>query len=578
MIKDKKGFAFTIGAALFFIILIGGAVAIAAFLFSGTLRYTIIGIAVLVGFVYVVGQAMSSEFTTPKVVVLLVFLIVGVGFIFYAQVAQEQLGFTPRYCRDYEFTCCGETLDASDSKISISDENAWQCPNFATRCTIESIDSHVTIYIGSRNCKLDKGFLGERFKCDDETSSSRRELMPGEYIWTMNSLSKTANVHGTLNNVKTFEKRLGFCGKSGTVGQGISCGIKVSGADGCHYNPAGSYIFSETGNKIHVPEFYTVPLHDCILSWQGQRTICGNLEETCDRDSDCTGYEFGNQECTGRTLQTYGCVKFGKWDAPVERDRLAGIDSDFGQTDTSTIGGQRCDIVDADPVQCCHGGDCGPGLFCDIGDTWTCVEEQECRQDSDCGVETTCDWTTKEIVEPECRSGSCEEDRTKVDCCNDGNCPSGLFCDTNHKCKQSIIPKDECPHTCCIDEEKYYDRLCEAGFCIDNICQTEAECTKDSDCEEGEECKESVCKEIKEKDELVCTWYETEGVVSESLYKWYNYLGIGKPTIITTPICKTPGWVYASIAGIVVIILGGLIIVTIRPKKTKRKKKNVKKI
>ena len=44
------------------------------------------------------------------------------------------------------------------------------------------------------------------------------------------------------------------------------------------------------------------------MTWNaGSRHICGNLEEQCSSDSDCSGHTYGNKECYQRTLQSYGC-------------------------------------------------------------------------------------------------------------------------------------------------------------------------------------------------------------------------------------------------------------------------------
>ncbi len=55
-------------------------------------------------------------------------------------------------------------------------------------------------------------------------------------------------------------------------------------------------------------------------------------------------------------------------------------------------------------------------------------------------------------------------------------------------------------------------------------------------------------------------WYQVQGVQVTSVKSWYNYIGLGSPTIVQTPVCQTAGWVYfAEFLIFAGVIAGGLI-------------------
>lgn len=71
----------------------------------------------------------------------------------------------------------------------------------------------------------------------------------------------------------------------------------------------------------------------------------------------------------------------------------------------------------------------------------------------------------------------------------------------------------------------------------------------------------------------VCTSFQTLVNVQDVNRVWYNYLGVGTPTITTTPICKTSGWVYSVVIAGVIIVLGIVLIVIWKPNKKKKIKR-----
>lgn len=86
--QDKKGVFPFIALGIFIAIIIGAL----AFLFSDSMRYILIGIALFVGFFFVLGQAMTSKITKPKLAILGIILVVAIGFVIFGNVQQSFLG------------------------------------------------------------------------------------------------------------------------------------------------------------------------------------------------------------------------------------------------------------------------------------------------------------------------------------------------------------------------------------------------------------------------------------------------------------------------------------------------------
>lgn len=547
------------GLALMFMIFIVAIISILfiAFLISSKWKWILIGIGLFMGALYVIAKTKAPK---VKIALTLILIILGALFIFGAGVLQTQLtGFTPVFCNDYEFTCCSEVVDYTQNfQITVSE--ALMCPSTATKCTVTFTSWETGIggleeaYIGSGNCQY-KTIGG--WTCNNlKKVTSSTEMQPNEYIFTKSGQTK-ANIQN-----KVYKEQLYFTGKSAST-----IGVQVSGADGCKFNPEGDTIYSETGSKQTVTGSYTVPARECILSYQrNNRWICGYLEEQCDSDDDCGGHTYGNQECMGRTLQTYGCVEFGS--TVSERDRLpfeSGWGSNNPQTSSNTFG-KRCEITSAQQVQCCGDTDCGSSMFCDTSD-FTCKTEVECTKDSDCGVSVICDWTTKELKTPKCSGGKCDYDTESVECCLDTNCPAGYYCTADKECAESVVEKKECPSECCIGLELYFDRPCPAGsFCIDGSCTSQG-CTKDEDCPKGQVCKNGDCID---KEELECEWWQESYTTTKKDYGFLYWRAIiGTPKEYEESGCKLASWWYLIVGGGVILILGIILILIFKQKRRK---------
>lgn len=385
--------------------------------------------------------------------------------------------FTPIFCNDYEFTCCNEHKQSTGDYSLLTDDSNWQCPLNMERCSISTggYSGSYTLYKGKINCISRKILFNTYFSCDDKNalgSASNFNLYPGEYVWSE---------YGTNIQIRyeNYIRRLDFTGPSAST-----TGIKVLGSDKCTFTPNTGTIYNADTLIKQSAVSYIVPLSDCVLAYQsGNRHICGYKEETCASDSDCSGHTYGNKECIGRTLQTYGCISYGTA-TPLEKDRLPIGSNSVGWGETSSIPqsgqatfGKRCEIKEAKQVQCCGDTDCGSNYFCDKTD-FVCKPKVQCTQDSDCGVSIQCDFANKLLKKPSCVLGSCTYQSSSVECCSDNQCPgTNSFCSIDYKCRQGSITRRECPFDCCDSEELYFDKACPSAkpYCQEHTCKAEQE-------------------------------------------------------------------------------------------------------
>jgi len=541
---------------------------------STKFRFTILGAGIIfVTLITIVPAAMSGEFTRAKAITIAIFFFVGVFIIILAQlglfgnVTVGSSSFTPVYCNGYEFTCCNEVVDYTQS-FTISNKDALVCPATSTKCDASGTLNGILgitpkAKIGTGNCVY--SWLSG-WKCDSSKEVGMPATMsPTEYIWA------GTNTNPSLLQFKIYKQQLSFCGISGcTVGDPIS-------SSNCVLTKTQGTIYTQSGQNLN-SQSYTVPAGQCVLSWTGARTVCGNLEEQCSADTDCTGHTYGNKECSARTLQTYGCKQLGlPSGVSLTGGQLLGGDSLISSPKDYSGVKARCDITSATPVQCCGDTDCGSNMVCDTS-SFTCKApaEVKCRQNSDCGVSSVCDYSTTTLKTPKCNSpgttsSSCGYDESQVECCSDTNCASGSTCTIDHKCQVKEIVKLPCNTECCIGLTQYIDKPCaDNKFCINNACTTD-KCTSNTDCAIGQVCDSGNCID---KEELKCNpTFQTLVNAQEVHYRWYNYLGLGSPAKTDISYCATTGWVIATIWGIVlvIIVIATTLIIIFTGKSKKRK-------
>lgn len=566
----------TVIALLVFAVLI----ALGFGLFVSINKFYLMGGAVLVlGFIYAIAPAMTGKgsLDNKKIgLIMFIFLVGGLMFILpnTGLLPQATLGFTPIYCQDYEFTCCVEdmtTLNIGD----LTNDEAYNCPGDSNYCRLVNFIGGDGTYQpnsatkGITNCGSDYnigycGLIGNCFNCDGQvTTNIGDNLLPGENVYRFDGLRNLI--------IERSEDKLVFCGSSG-----CTQGTQVLGANGCTFNPTATY--DSSGNLVKYEKSdtsYTVPsgATGCILSWQrGNRHICGNVEEQCNTNSDCIGHTYGNVECTARTKQTYGCVNLGLPSGIIQQgSEYLFYNTPSNSRSNTDVTKSRCEIISAETVQCCGDTDCGSNAFCNTA-TFTCEDEISCSQDVDCGVSQQCNIIEKELQKPSCSLGTCDFKKVQdVECCSESDCAENQMCDIDYKCKEKGDIKKNCPHECCIGMDDYLDKPCGDGlFCIDNKCN-ENGCEDNDDCTDDQICDNGDCID---KEELECSWYQEKYLRNDEFKSWYNYIGIGKPTIVETPDCRTAGWVWILMIFSILAIMVFLFIFLLRnPKKGRKKKK-----
>lgn len=388
--------------------------------------------------------------------------------------------FTPIYCNDYSFTCCVDVKTSVSANLGMT--TAYQCPANANYCLLKSASGYDYIYKGSVGCASGyhptRNLVGNSFMCDNEKSSYvGDQILGSEYFYGFPTYSNSI-----IFNLENHLNRLDFCGRAG-----CTQGVPVQGADGCTFNP--SAVYDSSGKLIKIDKSgtsYSARQGECILGWlSGDRHICGNLEEQCTSNSDCSGHTYGNKECNARNLQTYGCKQLNPTlpgGVKTENGQLVFYNTETSSGNFGTIVESRCEIISSQTVQCCGDTDCGSNAFCDRT-TFTCKETAQCSQDSDCGVSEQCDYNLKQLKKPVCSLGKCSYQVLRsVDCCSDQDCADGYICSNEKTCVQSTIPKVNCPSQCCVGDTRYFDKPCppDKPYCNNGVCsatQSESKCS-----------------------------------------------------------------------------------------------------
>ena len=145
MIKDKKGIvpALIMPIVLGIVILI----AVAAFIFSGTMRYVIIGVGIILGtFVFALPAVLSSEVTRAKVAIVVILLAVGALFIFLPSVMQES--YTGTFVKPLwgRMECAAEDIY---SKTSYTVTKTWSNSANKIKCGTNELTEKCEYYLSA---------------------------------------------------------------------------------------------------------------------------------------------------------------------------------------------------------------------------------------------------------------------------------------------------------------------------------------------------------------------------------------------------------------------------------------------
>jgi hypothetical protein len=377
---------------------------------------------------------------------------------------------------DYHYLCCVE--DASScTNINVQAFSAgdmwYQCPTFATKCTVIA-QSVAVCNQGFNKC----GLLSNSFS---RTVNQGADVYPGEWV-----------LGAAGSSLRTCETGLGDNGISATAPASASV-YPVPGSDHCQFN-IDSSIYGTNGQIVAKDTSkafsYTVPFGRCYA--YPFRTYDITIT-TCSADSDCLATAMYRGTYNGATvgynvegtqLTIYGCRQ---GTTIVSKDVLGYGQSGASNLSTQQVNTGTCDVIKSFSVQCQPNTNmCGTDAVCqDQGNlNFQCIatNKAECQYDWNCGSSVITDIPNKQFKTPVCQAGKCSYTTQKFECVDNLNCPDGYYCNIDHTCKQSTMPKVTCPNQCCKDDARYFDRACGADkpFCCSGsgTCAiSEAACT-----------------------------------------------------------------------------------------------------
>jgi hypothetical protein len=415
MIKDKKGLlpALIIPIVLGIVILI----VLAAFLFSGTLRYIIIGVGILLGtFVYAIPAVLGSEVTRGKIAIVVILLAVGVLFMIVPGVMQESYSGSfvkPLWGR---MECDAENVYSATSYEITKDKN-----NVANKikCGTDELTEKCQYYLSSSGSQwlstnqvwvnrwiCDKnGVCGlkQRDKYTRKTTDQLiGEVVSGGYMQIeVESEVLGINTYATINKqfqrFKLFEY---YGGSAKRVINSAGCGIPYS-----------------AGNNVL----------DGDDSSEGGSCTTGNLEkdEWCNFVSDWVygpAYNvfvhdnYGEVYCTG--AQLYEIVELETANGEIKK-----IDPSYSsqKEDGDRIRGLGKFLAN---VECCPSQpNCNDDFEWEQGDT-DCFSDAQCANGGNYYY-----YAPKQVIREACNSEKCVlQAPITVACGRDSDCGNGQVC------------------------------------------------------------------------------------------------------------------------------------------------------
>jgi hypothetical protein len=518
LINNKKGIL--PAAAVGILILFAGVIATIAFFASGTLRYTLIGIAILVGFVWVLGQAITSEVTRPKVIILSVMLLVGVGFIFGAGVLNQDFDGN-RYVEIpvFGYIECKQIGQANVPEFEISENGQW-----VTDGMPENTNAWSLKVVTPQEFTLTNRFV-EYYVCNDK-SQRNSDACP---------IHDTRQVerNGDVLNIGTVSSTQHVWVQFQSLREPFTRGVEGARITGTH-NPFSLFrVDSIRGNGeltdivgCELPTFGT-EWSNRIISYNGRDIIT-----TAKGDSTLSPGEGFNYITANTIAVSEGNTQSGGW-CIVENGNANVYEIETIQTGSGNVNRVNFDrLLTVD--QCCEGFTTPNGFTCENGDLIQ-IEEAECTQRSDCGI------LERFPIEGETQTGryDCVSNSCQIVDIQDVECVENSQCLTTERCST----------------ETYQCVL--AGISDD----------------EGEDRDEGADK----KDELECNTFQETAIVTEEVGK--GPLGIGGLFGITkeneVERCVTKDYILYTGIGIFILILVTLIILLLKstPKKGSKKKK-----
>lgn len=539
--KNKKGFlpiiAVIIALGILALILVG------AFIFSGTIRWVLIGVGLFAAAVWILSKLKSDKF---KVVGIFVLIALGVLVLFMSGIMQEEIGGLP-----------------SNVKLAIPHHGAYSCQSIGTgnpSYTINDIKwiskssigvytdqvTNINVYVSSTFWEsYFKSYLGGGIRahykiCDKDQGNCQDYYKSITYAGNTIIPLPTTSLNPQINSFGIAIESRSTILSNWKVDTTLGAKAVLSYAYtkyGLKYvstttNPAGA-LFNGCESSCDLTCPTQKSRSDTGLIYTAKNSLLPTesvpvLEYWEDLNIDlnaqmgATIYD-GNQFCFGGAIYTKGTINLDNGNTYI-----------YPQMTTRQN------------VECCNGAVIS-----------TSQEDKTCTNNH---------WIT---VTKE----------TRLKCVSDFNCPgqgqytcqnkiqSGWHCGNDGFCNKEAT---NTPVECCSQADCPTDQTCQFNKCVGGAVTPPADltnttCSADTDCKNGYACKDGKCI----KTETSCSWYQEPYQAQETQCKIFGLFWCKESPVSG---CKTSGLIYGLIAGGVILILGISSILLLRkPKRGKRR-------
>jgi len=548
--KGKRGFILPL-AALITIIIVVAVLAIALIVginVSNKFKFIIFGLLLLVGFFYVLGKGINHGFDKQKTFVLIAILSVSMLFIFGSNILQATLtGAQFVQAPQFGYIKCeptGSQIQSSVFTLTNGYSNTIGCENLGPTSGCQLViktpsyswwqnDRTLTLIDRSSNSIIFQQHLGTWLSKTTPTDKAiPNTLTPGTYLdphryelkfEVINFLTgKVSYSSEPLNYYYVYQpfvlKR--YDSFSSTNGQAITS-----------IGPTSCQVSSDIGNDL--------------ISFSTIAALAGGSKEgSPSRLEPNEAYTYFTRHVTvpsfstGTDVANAYCISTGTGGTLY---KIEDVQTDAGSykvvspTYSAPIG----------TVDCCN-GDSVPGRVC-RSNKWVDVANAQCSATKLCPNDQyqrdVSDPSGKTAVRYTCVNSKCVAQTKQVTCTLNQQCGAGKIC-----------VGFECKETC---ENCNPDDTCGNGKC--ESYENKDSCPKD--------CSPVVIDS--------CQWYEKPATINEVNYRWYNYIGIGEPDVVTTKGCKNNSLLLLIIIGgfATIIIISYLFISQNKSKKKIKKGK-----
>ncbi|MAG47921.1 hypothetical protein CL617_04910 [archaeon] len=485
------------------------AILIGFVLFSGITRWIIIGIGLMIATVWLTGQAMRSKVTQPKIFIILILLGLSLFFVFGANVLQTTFN-GDRYVEIPYFA----SVECQQSGISksftgvIPTSGGWITDIFPENTN----EWNILLF---ENQEAIFGSWLEYYICPTRSITNNCRHID-EFYQKMAAVDPRSLGDISINeHVWVQKQKHNFAGFGRDEHSGGEYKVTYKPFKLIRDDPL-------RGARQEISDNCRISITDS--SWQKRITShIGTTDiDTWGNKNPLNPGDFYNYITANVVAVIEGSTQSGGW--CIFENNIANI---FEIESFTTADGNNYNRVNFDNKittnECCNGEVYPDGRICDNG-KFISVEEKECTTRADCGIT---EWhyelgdPNTQVSRAICTQNKCSFNTMKVDCTSDTQCGTNQFCSRNtFTCEKSGDP--------------------------------------------------GVVPPPGGKEE--CRFFENFVMEEKVTYRWYNFLGMGEPERTPVNKCVTAGWLWGSISGIVIIVLGTVAILSFR-KPIKRKKR-----